>query len=210
MSVLLREDILGLLNRDSVAERLIVTPMLDDEQVGPGSIDLRLGTEFIEALRRAGAVVDPLDDPDPPSEDREESVFIPLGEHFVLHPGQFVLGGTLEYVRLPADVMGQVLSRSSWGRLGLLVATAVIVHPGFSGTLTLELVNTGSVPIRLYPGLRVAQLQLWSSADKTELPYGRDEAKYLTPLGPEGNRLAWESDELERIRAVGAELAGRE
>jgi dCTP deaminase len=135
---------------------------------------------------------------------------VPLGEHLVLHPGQFLLGSTLEFIRLPRRLGAQVLSRSSWGRLGLLVATAVIVQPGFAGSLTLELVNTGSVPIRLRPGLRVAQLQVWAADSETAAPYSTGSEKYRAPLGPESNKLAWEADELTRLQAIGRRLLGRE
>lgn len=206
MSLLLREQLLAEMSREALSDRLVVTPLLDDAQVGPGSIDLRLGTEFIETERRSEAVVDPYGDQTDGSGDSE--VFVPLGQHLVLHPGQFILGATLEFIRLPSHLGAQVLSRSSWGRLGLLVATAVAVQPGFGGCLTLELVNAGSLPIRLRPGLRVAQLQVWSAKDPTANPYASGFEKYRAPLGPESNRLAWESGELDRIRAVGERLLG--
>jgi dCTP deaminase len=173
-----------------------------------GSVDLRLGTEFIETERRTEAVIDPYEDAPNVSTNSDARAFVPLGQHLVLHPGQFILGATLEFIRLPAHLGAQVLSRSSWGRLGLLVATAVAVQPGFAGCLTLELVNAGSVPIRLRPGLRVAQLQIWSAEAPTQTPYTSGIEKYRAPLGPESNRLAWESDELDRIRAVGRKLLG--
>lgn len=81
-----------------------------------------------------------------------------MGDYFVLHPRQFVLGETLEWIHLPADLAAFVTSRSSWGRDGLIIATATGVHPGYSGILTLELTNLGEIPLRLYPGLSVAQL----------------------------------------------------
>lgn len=192
-----------------IESRLIITPLLDEAQVGSGSIDLRLGTEFIEAERRREAVIDPYDTASVPAEPDEKVHFVPLGQHLVLHPGQFVLGATLEFLRLPAHLGAQVLSRSSWGRLGLLVATAVAVQPGFAGCLTLELVNTGSVPIRLRPGLRVAQLQVWSADVPTGSPYATGDEKYRAPLGPESNKLAWEAKELERLQFIGQRLLGQ-
>ena len=76
---------------------------------------------------------------------------------FYLHPNELVLTATLEYFKLPSNLAGYVTSRSSWGRAGLVIATAVAVHPGFTGTVTLELVNLGEVPLALRPGLNVAQ-----------------------------------------------------
>jgi dCTP deaminase len=212
--ILLHDQLVAAMGRQEVSDRLIITPLLDPEkQVGPGSVDLRLGTEFLEVLRRRETIVDPFadgesDDKDLQSVDREDRTYVPLGDAFVLHPGQFVLGCTLEYMRLPSDIGGQVLSRSSWGRMGLLVATAVAVQPGFRGVLTLELVNTGNVPLRLRPGLRVAQLQLWSAEAGSGSTYGAD-GKYQASLGPQGNRLAWEQPEKSRLQAISDRLHGR-
>jgi dCTP deaminase len=86
--------------------------------------------------------------------------YVSLGSSIILHPHKLMLGETLEFVRLPFDVVGYVVGRSSWGREGLVVATAIGVHPGFAGPITLELVNLGEVPICLYPGDLIAQLFL--------------------------------------------------
>lgn len=211
MSALLGDAIREAMERHDVKDRIIVTPMLDaDVQVGPGTIDLRLGTEFIETSRRSAVMVDPLAAASDPTEAFTSTrTYVPLGGTYVLHPGQFLLGSTLEFVALPADIIGQVLSRSSWGRLGLLVATAVVVQPGYRGVLTLELVNTSDIPLRLAPGLRVAQLQLWRSERATSDPYISAGAKYVAPLGPESNRLAWESKELDKLRSIASRLHGQ-
>jgi len=212
--MLLHDQLIAAMQREVVADRLIVTPLLDpDKQVGPGSIDLRLGTEFLEVLRRQETIVDPFAvdaaDAEAAGEaDQSDRTYVPLGDAFVLHPGQFVLGATLEYLRLPADIGGQVLSRSSWGRMGLLVATAVAVQPGFKGVLTLELVNNGNVPLLLRPGLRVAQLQLWTAGVSTGSTYDSG-GKYQAPLGPQSNRLAWEQPEKDRLQAIGDRLHAR-
>ena len=109
--------------------------MLDRRQIGSASIDLRLGNEFI-TIRNTHI---PAIDPTRKAEIRrnigqyQERVRIGFGESFVLHPGQFVLGCTLEYLSIPGDLSAQVAGRSSWGRLGLLVETAPNVSPGFRG-----------------------------------------------------------------------------
>lgn len=203
MSALVHDDIVALLSHDDRGKRLVITPLLDQEkQIGPGSIDLRLGSEFLEVPRQDNRSIDPFDHK---SESRsgkaDRKTYVPLGDEFIIHPGQFVLGATLEFLVMPANLTGQVLSRSSWGRLGLLVATAVAVQPGFRGVLTLELVNTGSVPIVLRPGLRVAQLQLWMSKGDTSAPYSVN-GKYDAPLGPESNRLAWEDSERAVLESI--------
>jgi dCTP deaminase len=99
-------------------------------------------------------------------------VFVPLGKAFVLHPGSFVLAVTLEWIRLPHSLSGDVVGKSAWGRHGLNVATATGVHPTFTGCLTLELSNIGDIPIKLYPATRICQLFLHEvnqSDAKTEL-----------------------------------------
>lgn len=208
MTLLLREHLQAAMAAQDFNDRLVVTPLLDAAQVGSGSIDLRLGTEFIETDRRSEAMIDPYDTPSTSLTQEDRVDFVPLGRHLVLHPGQFLLGATLEFIRLPAHLGAQVLSRSSWGRLGLLVATAVAVQPGFAGCLTLELVNTGNVPIRLRPGLRVAQLQVWAAEGPTAMSYATGKVKYHAPLGPESNKLAWELDELNRLKHIGSSLLG--
>jgi len=84
----------------------------------------------------------------------------PLGSSFYLHPGDFAIARSLEYVTLPASLSGQATGRSSWGRLGLVIATATLIQPKFRGTITLELANIGTVPLVLHVGVRIAQLTL--------------------------------------------------
>jgi dCTP deaminase len=86
---------------------------------------------------------------------------LPFGSSFLLHPGSLILVPTLEWVCIPDDLQGVVTARSSWAREGLNIATATIINPGYRGIITLELANFGEIPIRLYPGLRLAQLALY-------------------------------------------------
>jgi dCTP deaminase len=132
----------------------------------------------------------------------QEEVVIPIGEPLWLHPGQFVLGATVEYLRFPSDLAADVVGRSSWGRVGLLVATAVMVQPGYRGTLTLELVNHGDGPIALYPGSRIAQLVVSPVVEPSEGSY---EGKYAGSTGPEVSHIAKERDEIMALRRT-AEL----
>ena len=206
MSALVYEDIIQRLEETDPAKRLTITPLLNRErQVGAASVDLRLGSEFLETPRQSTPYLDPFKTEDDEEaevvEDRRS--YVPLGNTFVLHPGQFVLGATLEFLVFPGDITGQVLSRSSWGRVGLLVATAVAVHPGFRGVLTLELVNAGSLPIVLRPGLRVAQLQMWKSDRPTKKLYS---GKYDAPLGPQSNKLVAEAAERTILNQVTQEM----
>jgi dCTP deaminase len=209
MTALSHQELLKALRMQPLDKRLVVAPLLEEEQVGPATIDLRLGTEFIETHRLRKGTLDPLDDEAGPEEDREERVVVPLGDHLMLHPGQFVVGSTLEFVRMPTHMIGQILGRSSWARLGLIVATAVVVQPGYGGVLTLELVNMGNVPMKLRPGLRVAQLMVWELGEPTDQPY-QPSSKYGSPIGPEPSRLGWETGERDRLIRLGRLLAREE
>ena len=103
-----------------------------------------------------------------------------------------MLAATLKYVVMPPDLAGQVITRSSYGRLGLLSATAVQVHPRYSGCLTLELVNLGEVPMAITPGERVAQLMLWHThPDSADQP---DDGKYRRPTGPVFSKIRSDRD----------------
>jgi dCTP deaminase len=84
--------------------------------------------------------------------------YVRFNDHFVLHPGQFVIGTTLEWMRFPVDLAGYVTGKSSWGRRGLIIETAAGIHPGFTGCLTLELANVGTAPIWLNPGVQICQV----------------------------------------------------
>ena len=148
--------------------RIKVDPW-DPKMVQPASIDLRLGDSFrVFHNHRATAI----DLRDPPSNLTEE-VVIPDGDAFVIHPGEFCLGRTLEWVQIPNDIVARIEGKSSLGRLGLIVhATAGFCDPGFEGTLTLELNNLTRVPIRLYPRLPIAQLSFMTLDRPAARPYG--------------------------------------
>jgi len=143
-------------------DRISITPILDwDRQAKSGncSIDVRLGQKFRVPRR---AELEKLDHVSPEHEDKiglyKDDHYVPIGDRFVSHPRQFVLGETLEWVHLPRGFAAYVIGRSSWGRDGLVIATATGVHAGYSGILTLEITNLGEIPIFLWPGLTIAQL----------------------------------------------------
>ena len=145
------------------SDPLIITPGPDLDHLrksGAASIDIRLGCWFL-AFRSSSAVLFDVYDKsaDTPNEAKlTKSHYVPFGDGFILHPKEFVLAVTLEWIRLPADRAAYVIGRSSWGRHGLIIATATGVHPGFTGCLTLELSNVGEIPIRVKPGTTVCQI----------------------------------------------------
>jgi dCTP deaminase len=144
----------------------------DRALVQPASVDLRLGNSFrVFHNHRASAI----DLRDPPS-NLTEQVAIADGDSFVIHPGEFCLGATLEYVELPDFVVARIEGKSSLGRLGLIVhATAGFCDPGWKGTLTLELNNLTRIPIKLYPGLPIAQLSFMTLDAPAQRPYGHSD-----------------------------------
>jgi dCTP deaminase len=153
---------------DSSDSRMSIVPKLEIkpiEERGATSVDLRLGRWFRSfkqsqnkstALARFGGVSESEDYP--AAQTREH--FVPFGGKFVLHPGRFVLGATLEWLRLPRTLSGYVTGKSSLGRHGLIIETAAGIHPSFSGCLTLELANVGEVPLEISPGMQICQLFL--------------------------------------------------
>jgi dCTP deaminase len=208
VTLLRKEDLVAVMAPTTpMHERLVVTPMLDpDRQIGPASIDLRLSSDFLLARRVEGSGIDPADDDERAIERSQERATVALGNPFWLHPQQFALGATLEFIRMPSHLGAYVVGRSSWGRIGLIVATAIMVQPGYHGALTLELVNEGETPIALYPGLRVAQLTVHALAGKTDFPY-EAHAKYVSPIGPEPPKLAWDASEVAQMKLIHDQLS---
>lgn len=168
-------------------KRLVVTPIISaKEQFGPSSLDVHLGTDFLklENINRASIQLQ-RQHRVPERDAYTKKVVLLPGELFYLHPGEFVLGSTLEYFKFPDDLAGRIEGRSSWGRLGLLVhATAGFVDPGFPGALTFELSNAGRLPIELKPGLRLGQVCFFQMSRPSLIPYwSKHRAKYRGATG---------------------------
>jgi len=151
-------------------QRLLITPLLSEDQIGPGSVDVRLGSSIVVPRKTYVGSQDVTER----SRIRQlesrlyERITLKYHSKFILHPRQLILGATLEYIALPYTVCASVASRSSWGRLGLVIATASVVQPGFKGALTLELSNLSESPITLYPGLQIGQLVLYDVYSEAE------------------------------------------
>ena len=177
-------------DRDILAEihdkRIVVDPY-DEAMVQPSSIDFRLDRYFRVFENHRYPHIDPAAD----QSDLTRMVE-PVGEEpFILHPGEFVLGSTLEVVTLPDDLAARVEGKSSLGRLGLLThATAGFVDPGFSGHVTLELANVATLPIKLYPGMKIGQLCFFRLSSPAEHPYGSAKygSRYQGQRGPTPSR----------------------
>jgi len=177
-------------DRDIVAEiasgRVALEPY-DRELVQPSSIDVRLDRFFRVFNNSRYTHIDPSI-----QQDELTTLVEPDGdEAFVLHPGEFVLGSTLEIVTLPDDVASRLEGKSSLGRLGLIThSTAGFIDPGFSGHITLELSNVANLPIMLWPGMKIGQLCLIRLSTPAEFPYGSSVygSRYQGQRGPTASR----------------------
>jgi dCTP deaminase len=167
------------LREEIAAGRLIIEPF-DPTMVQPSSVDLHVDSKFrIFANTRY-----PYIDVKKRMEDLTELVEVAPGEPFILHPGEFVLGSTLEHVQLPDNLVARLEGKSSLGRLGLLIhSTAGFVDAGWSGHLTLELSNVANLPITIYPGMKIGQLCVFQMTSPAERSYGVT-GKYQGQRGP--------------------------
>ena len=205
MSLLSHETLIEALDTEDLDRRLVVMPMLDrDFQIGPATIDVRLGTRFRLLRRTDEAGVDPGVHSQGVMERSQQHVTIAFGDALWLHPGQFVLGSTLEFLRFPSNLAGYVVGRSSWGRAGWRWLPRSWCSRVSRGSLTLELVNHGEGPIALYAGCRIAQLAVHTLDSPTDHGY---KGKYAGPIGPQVSRLARESDDIARAQGRGQEAS---
>ena len=177
-------------DRDILAEieakRIVLEPY-DETLLQPSSIDFRLDRYFRVFENHRYPHIDPAAD----QSDLTREVEPNGDEPFILHPGEFVLGSTLEVVSLPDDLAARVEGKSSLGRLGLLThATAGFVDPGFSGHVTLELANVATLPIKLYPGMKIGQLCFFRLSSPAQHPYGSAKygSRYQGQRGPTPSR----------------------
>jgi dCTP deaminase len=166
--------------------RVMIDPF-DPAMVQPSSIDVRLDRFFRVFENHRYPYIDP-------SEEQPDLTRLvePEGEEpFILHPGEFVLASTYEVITLPDDVAARLEGKSSLGRLGLLThSTAGFIDPGFSGHVTLELSNVATLPIKLYPGMKIGQLCLFRLSSPAEHPYGSERygSRYQGQRGPTASR----------------------
>jgi len=168
------------------AGRIIIDP-LDEACIQPSSIDVKVSNLFRVFRNHTAAVIDVKQD----LTDLTELVEIEADGVFMLHPGEFVLGSTLERVGVPDDLVARVEGKSSLGRLGLLIhSTAGFIDAGFDGHVTLELANVANLPITLYPGMKIGQISFMTMTSPAENPYGKGAkgSKYQGQRGPTPSR----------------------
>ena len=174
------------INAELESGRIGLAPS-EPEMVQPSSVDVRLDRYFRLFDNHKYAVIDPAED----QPELTRLLEVDPEEGFILHPGEFVLGSTFEQVRLPDDVAARLEGKSSLGRLGLLThSTAGFIDPGFEGHITLELSNVATLPIRLWPGMKIGQLCFFRLSSPAERPYGAGAtySRYLGQRGPTASR----------------------
>jgi dCTP deaminase len=168
------------------AGRVAVEPFAES-MVQPSSVDVRLDRFFRVFENHKYSVIDPSIE----QSELTREVIVEPNEHFILHPGEFVLASTYEIITLPDDIAGRLEGKSSLGRLGLLThSTAGFIDPGFSGHITLELSNVANLPVKLFPGMKIGQLCLIKLSSPAEHPYGSAvyASRYQGQRGPTASR----------------------
>lgn len=173
--------------RASIEAGQIGLEPLDMSLLQPSSFDVRIDRFFRLFDNHKYAYIDPAE----PQEELTRLVEVAPDEPFVLHPGEFVLGSTYEFVKLPDNVAARLEGKSSLGRLGLVThSTAGFVDPGFNGHVTLELSNMATLPIKLWPGMKIGQLCFFQLSSPSETPYGSEKYlnRYQGQRGPTASR----------------------
>lgn len=173
--------------RAEIAAKRIVLDPYDPAMVQPSSVDVRMDRFFRLFDNHRYAHIDPAEE----QPDLTRMVEVAPDEPFILHPGEFVLSSTYETVTLPDDVAARLEGKSSLGRLGLLThSTAGFIDPGFSGHITLELSNVATLPIKLWPGMKIGQLCFFQLSSPAENPYGTGPYlnRYQGQRGPTASR----------------------
>lgn len=185
--------------------RIVVNSPLEDHEanIHASSMDLRLGKYFKIYDHSKHPVLDPLKMNSFEGLTTLVEITNPE-EPFIVHPGDFVLGVTLEKIRLPNDIVARVEGRSSLGRLGIIVhSTAGFVDAGFEGTITLEITNINRMPVALYPGMRVCQLAFETMTGPADVPYSqKGSSKYQGQVMPQESKLATDPE----FKAMSAKL----
>jgi dCTP deaminase len=180
-----------------LAEGRIEIEPYDESLLQPSSVDVRVDRFFRVFHNNRYPYIDVREE----QEDLTELVEVD-GRPFILHPGEFVLGSTLERLRLPDDVVARLDGKSSLGRLGLLIhSTAGFIDPGWDGHVTLELSNVANLPVTIYPGMKIGQISFVQLSEPAQAPYGTGGlgSKYQGQQGPTPSRY-WQNFQKETAR----------
>lgn len=163
-------------------KEIIFWPKLKDDQIGPASIDLKLSPIFkVFNIEKHSF----LDTKKKLPKDFTKTYKIKRGEYFVLHPNNFIIGSTIEYIKVSSHMVVRMEGKSSLARMGILIHTAGFVDPGFEGTLTLEISNQSNLAVALYPGMYICQIACEYLSSPAEVPYNkRKKSLYLKQKGP--------------------------
>ena len=190
------------------AKRIVIEP-LHERDIQPASVDLHLDKVLLVFRNSSEPYIDVRKD----QSDLTERLEIDADKPFILHPGEFVLGGTLERIELPPDIVGRLEGKSSLGRIGLVIhSTAGYIDPGWKGHLTLELTNVARLPITLYYGMRIGQISFQMMTTEVDRPYGSSElgSRYQGQSDPTTSRLHLDFDERRVVRESDGRQAGGE
>ena len=201
----LAENRYGVLTQKDILERLkgnpgdvsafVITPR--PKEVDKDSVDLRLGScFFVPRAHRSPCFIPGFTN----TSYLYSEQYVPYGSYLVVPAHHTVLGSTLEYIKLPSDVSGQILTKSSWARTFITIETAPWIHPLYRGCLTLEIANVSNTPVVLYPGVKIAQLVLLCTTRDTQAD-GTDmvEGTYIGPVRPEPAQLSGPHKSLEHL-----------
>jgi dCTP deaminase len=172
------------------SKQIVITPFPDfSTQLGSCSIDLRLGNKFRVFEYSRYAFIDPFKKEIGAEVTRE--IVVADREPFIIHPGDFVLGVTVEHIEVPDNLTGRLEGRSSIGRLGIIIhSTAANIECGFRGNITLEIANMGKLPVALYPGMRICSVSFEQLSSPAETPYYKKKhAKYVGQKGPSESKM---------------------
>jgi dCTP deaminase len=196
LAVLSKEQILARLSKPvTETESLVISPLVQAENAfDTDSVDLRLGTHFLLPRVPPRPYFYPGSEA---SKHGHQRLHVPLGRYLVVPAHETVLGATLEFLKVPHNVSGQVLTKSSVARMFVVIETAPWIHPGYRGCLTLEIANVSNTPLLLYPGRPVAQLILFDTP--AAKPRERQSGTYMGPVYPEAPKFKEPSYELEML-----------
>lgn len=163
---------------------LVITP-LDIDQVDSCAVDLKLGFEFRVFKHTLKTHIDPFIKEDI----NDYTELVKPNKSFILHPGEFVLASTREWVELPKDLAGKIDGRSSLGRLGIIIQTAGVIDPGFRGNITLEVGNIGKVPAILYPDMKIGKLTFELLSSPCNKSYAERGGRYMDQKGAQASKI---------------------